>query len=184
MGRSLCDVKYWNEDGGDVTDCGSKMAAALTDWDGRQRAVPETVCREFGDHPDFVPTLVGLCRDPACSDGATWCLKWWAKRGGQIAEFAVVVQAAIHAPGWASRLHVLQMLPEQKSAVVQHDLAQLVDLAVLDRKPMVRAWGYFGADIMAQRFPDCASGVSALLTKARRSETAGSVVARLKRCRL
>ena len=155
----------------------------LQGWDGRAKAPLEAILDQYGDRPGLQNALYVLCDAPDCVDAATWCLKRLADKGADLPGFAPVAEAATRAPGWAAKLHVLQIIVQHGALAEPSDLETLSRQAIASKKPMVRAWGYAGLDVFAQRHPDAAPAVAAMLARARQTETAGSVLARLRKCK-
>jgi len=139
----------------------------------------EEVHTRFSQSVGYQDALVTLVHEAACADAATWLLK----HVGAAHHAASLVAPAVAAPGWAAKLHVLQMLPQIDTPPPNEALSALIAQATTSDRPMLRAWGYTAADLMAGWFMAETEAMKLLLAKARASETAGSVRARLKRCK-
>jgi len=151
----------------------------LAGWDGRRKAALEEVHARFSQDEGYQDALVALVDEAACADAATWLLK----HAGAAHHAASLVAPAVTAPGWAAKLHVLQMLAHADVPPPAEALSALIAQATNSDRPMLRAWGYTAADLMAGWYPAEVEAMTALLAQARVAETAGSVLARLKRCK-
>lgn len=161
------------------------LEADICAWDGKSRADILAVYARFSDVPDFAQRLTAAASQPDMADGATWMLKHWTEQGGIFPDAVAVIATGAAAQSWPAQLHVLQMLPAMTLTQAERTAAEeLAFRAIASDRAMVRAWGYSACDQLGNAFPDLAVRVSALLDVARAEETAGSVRARLKRCRL
>ncbi len=154
----------------------------LSGWDGRRKEVPLSVCADFQDDPCFAPQLISLCAEPDCADAATWCLKHLYEGGARF-DLKTLAGSVIEAPGWAAKLHVLQILVAADEPGEPSQLEILVKQTIASKRPMLRAWGYSGADLLARHAPNYEAWARSVLKEARSTESAGSIKARLKRCR-
>lgn len=151
----------------------------LAGWDGRYKAALEDVHAQFSDEDGYQGAVFALAQDGDCADAATWLLK----HAGANTYAAALVAPAVAAPGWAAKLHVLQMLPSAVEPPAATQLLMLIEQAISSDRPMLRAWGYTGADLLAGWCEKETGAMAALLAHARATETAGSIRARLKRCK-
>lgn len=157
---------------------------ALAGWNGRSKAEPERAFHNFRETEGFREHLTSLAQEADCADAATWCLKRWQETGRDPGPLAPIVEAANAAPGWPAKLHVLQILDASDAPVPESALTRLILATTKSDRPMLRAWGYAAADRLGHAHPTSTVAMRAMLEKASETETAPSVLARLKRCSL
>lgn len=118
---------------------------------------------------------------------ASWILKHWleTRRVAMTSALAAAIAArAVFCRDWEARLHVLQLAGHMDfSTVAVEDFTRFLDESLVDDRRLVRAWAYDAYSHLARHIPAYRPRVEALLDEAERTESAGSIRARLRRIR-
>ncbi len=157
----------------------------LGQWDRKSKDFLASLFDRHNCQPGFLAGLVGMVDDPRLQSGATWLLKHHFDQGGEPLDDKLVSAVYNKTPmlvHWDAKLHVLQCIKQMPvpdsqmrtvEAFVRHCLA--------DDARFVRAWAYSGFCELARRFPQYQAEATHVLNEARASETAGSVLSRVRR---
>ena len=160
------------------------LKADILAWDGKSAADIGSVYDTHATSRAFTDRLIGFMPDRTLQTGATWLLKRHLEQGGTLAEpQADAFYGACPAlEEWGACLHVLQCTPRVAVPVSKaRRVAAFLDRCLTNRRPMVRAWAYWGYHELASLHARYTADAEALLLDAAASETAGSVKARVRK---
>ena len=153
-------------------------------WDRKSKDFISDVYDRRHDEPGFLTDLAGMLDDTHLQSGATWLLKHHFDVGGTPFDADLVTAIYRKTPAlvnWDAKLHVLQCIarmpiPEPELRTVE----TFVRRCLPDDVKFVRAWAYSGLYELARRFPEFRAEATKVLNEALTSETAGSVLSRVK----
>ena len=154
-------------------------------WDLKSK---DAICAVYDRHagvPGFAGEIIAFFDDPALQAGATWLLKHHFDEGGDgIGEplsLAVFERLPV-LEGWPARLHVLQCLDRMPiPASMMRQTERFLCDCLKDDVKFVRAWAYNGLHRLAEQYPQFQVEATQTLENALVTETAGSVLARVRR---
>ncbi len=164
-----------------------RLGDELAKWDGFDVQHVRDIYLLGQDDPDIVDRLIAFSTDPDCEKAAKWILKHGIEAGTWPLN-AETTNALISRLGsyqhWASALHVLQIcddfhLTKTSAAALFNTLA----VFRTDKSAFVRAWAYYATARVARDFPEYRNDTLIILTDGEKSETGGSVRARIRAAR-
>ncbi len=161
------------------------LKAEIAQWDRKSKDFISDVFDRHRDRPGFLTGLADMLDDAELQSGATWLLKHHFDAGG--ADLGEELVAAIYSRAsglvqWDARLHVLQCIARMPIAESEKTTVEaFVRVCLEDDAKFVRAWAYSGFCELARRFPELQPEAVNILDEAMTSETAGSVLARVRR---
>ena len=154
-------------------------------WDRKSRDFIADVFDRHHSRAGFLKDLVGMVDDGELQSGATWLLKHHFDKGGEALDESLMTAIYRKTPDlvhWDARLHVLQCMAQMPiPPAEQHTVETFVRQCLTDDAKFVRAWAYSGFCELARRFPQFQAEAVEILTEALSSETAGSVLSRVRR---
>ncbi|MCV0429422.1 MAG: hypothetical protein K5905_28590 [Roseibium sp.] len=161
------------------------LHAIPSGWDGKQTEPLEAAFCKYRSDPEFLASLVGLCKQEPCQRGATWLLKHHFETKGPPPTVALTKLHFNTLPRiqpWEAKLHFLQYLEFLDiPAEAKSTLEAFVHDAISSENKLVRAWAYYGLATIARQFPETRRSALEALTKARSNEVAGSVKIRVRK---
>ena len=161
------------------------LKADIEGWDTKSRdAIARVYDKHVGD-ADFLVHVIALIGKAPTQVGATWLLKHSFDEGGVPLDAALASAAYSKVDGlvrWEAKLHILQCMerlpiPESRVRPVEQFLRDCLASEV----KFVRAWAYSGFHELARQHPAFRAEASRLLADALETETAASVLARVRR---
>ena len=161
------------------------LKADIDLWDGKSKdAIARVYEKHVGD-ADFLVDVIALIADEPTEIGATWLLKHYFDEGGEPLEENLVtaVYASVdRLSQWEAKRHVLQCMehlpiPTAQVATVE----KFVRACLSDEVKFVRAWAYSAFHELAKQHAQFRLEASRILAEALANETAGSILARVKR---
>lgn len=161
------------------------LETEIAEWDSKSKDAISGVYERYCDQPDFLAILVTLLDDEPLQTGATWLLKHHFDENGAALNNDLV--AAIYAKTpllkhWESKLHILQCVDHLPIPPAQRAAAERFMRSCLqDEAKFVRAWAYSGFQKLAEQFPELQPEAVEILETALKTETAGSILSRVKR---
>lgn len=154
-------------------------------WDRKSKDFISEVFDRHRDQPGFLTDLAGMLDEAHLQSGATWLLKHHFDQGGEPFDTHLVTaiyrdtSALVH---WDAKLHVLQCVAQMPVPVSEKPTVEaFVRHCLTDDAKFVRAWAYSGFCELARRFPEFRSEATHVLNEALSSETAASVLSRVRR---
>ena len=161
------------------------LKADIDLWDGKSKNAITRVYKKHNGKANFLVDVIALIADEPMQVGATWLLKHYFDEGGPPLESpsaAAVYSKVDSLVHWEAKLHVLQCmehLPISKDQV--KPVEKLLRLCLAGEAKFVRAWAYSGFHELARQHPEFQPEASRILAVALETETAGSVLARVRR---
>ncbi|MFI4873134.1 MAG: hypothetical protein ACIARQ_15075 [Phycisphaerales bacterium JB061] len=161
------------------------LKSDIADWDGKSADDIRAVYDAHHTKRGFLKNIVSLTKDPELAVGSTWLLKHHFDEGGapigdELAfELFGYTDSLTH---WEARLHVLQCMqhipvPTKRAQRVE----RFVSSCLSEEKKFVRAWAYSAYRDLAAAHPKYRAQAEDLLEDALATETAGSVLARVRK---
>ena len=157
----------------------------LENWDMKSADAIAGIYGRYAKDPAFPGQIVAFMGKVPLQRGTTWLLKHHLEKSGDgvddnLAE--AIYEHAKQLEHWESKLHILQCMsrlpiPNTRVATVEAFLHKCLE----DEAKFVRAWAYSGFRELAAQYPKFTMSVTQLLEHALKTETAGSIQARLRR---
>ncbi len=161
------------------------LKADIDRWDGKSKDAIARVYKDHGGHADFLASAIALIADETTQIGATWLLKHYFDEGGRAldAAQATAIYTKLDAlTQWEAMLHILQCM---EHVPVSENRVEFVEKflrrCLADEVKFVRAWAYSGFHELARQHPEFQAEALRMLTDALETESAGSVLARIRR---
>lgn len=158
------------------------LRSDIASWDTRSAAAITRVYAKHMDRPSFLSDLVELIADPETAVGATWLLKHHFDESGKPLHDALVDRIYAQLPlleHWAAKLHILQCMEKlQIPAEHRRKTIAFVDACLESDTKLVRAWGFTGLFVLAERFPSCRADAEKRIRDAAENDPIASVRAR------
>ena len=160
------------------------LKADLADWDMKSADVIAAIYQRYCDDAEFQAQVVAMAVG-VFERGATWLLKrdLEARKTPLATELAERIFASTaKTQHWEAKLHILQIMmwlplsPKHLPAALDFVRSCLTS----DRK-FLRAWAYSGFYEIARQYPDYQVEAKRLFLHALEYETAGSVLARVRK---
>ncbi len=160
------------------------LRGEIAAWDQKSSAdigaIYDRFCRDSG----FAQSLIDMLDQPPLQRGATWLLKHHLEAGAALSpDMAdLIYRQADRMSNWESTLHLLQSM-----AFLPVPAARLAQTQAFVRRNLnsdnkfVRAWAYDGFYRLARQFPALQAEASALFHAALDTETAASVLVRIRK---
>lgn len=161
------------------------LKADIDLWDGKSKDAIARVYQKHGGRADFLADVIALIAAEPTQIGATWLLKHYFDEGGppldatQAKAVYAKIGSLVH---WEAKLHVLQCMehmPIPKGQV--KPVEKFLRVCLAGEAKFVRAWAYSGFHELARQHPEFRPEASRILADALETETAGSVLARIRR---
>ncbi len=159
------------------------LAQEIAAWDGKAVDVIAAVYKEHETSPDFVEDLLKLMANPAHQVGVTWLLKHYLEndRTFTTREANAFYRSVAELESWASRLHVLQSIPNLTiAASSKKRVERFVRKCLVDEVKFVRAWAYYALYVLACQYPEYRTEALQILKMGQRDEPA-SVQVRIRK---
>lgn len=159
------------------------LAKELAAWDGKSKQDIENVYQRYSTADNFDSDVVSLLTRSGHQRGATWLLKHYLEKGGDLSAATVrqTFKAASALDHWESRLHLLQCIPYLQIPKSSRPAAeQFIRTNLADKAKFVRAWAYSGLGELARQYPELAAETRKLMASGLKSEPA-SVTARIRK---
>lgn len=157
----------------------------LVQWDRKSKDFLAGLFDRHNGEPGFLTSLAGMLDDPQLQSGATWLLKHHFDQGGDLLDDNLVSALYKKTPmlvHWDAKLHVLQCIKQMPVPDSQMSTVEaFVRRCLADDAKFVRAWAYSGFCELARRFPQFQAEATHMLNEALTSESAGSVLSRVRR---
>ena len=161
------------------------LRSDIASWDCKSAADIGAVYDAHAGKRGFLKNIVSLTSEPELAVGTTWLIKHHFDEGGG----ALPDELALELFGytdkldrWESKLHVLQCMqhipvPTKRAAKVERFVSSCFSV----ENKFVRAWAYSAYRDLAAAHPKYRAQAEAMLEDALSTETAGSVLARVRR---
>ncbi|MCG8490407.1 MAG: hypothetical protein MI743_02225 [Sneathiellales bacterium] len=163
------------------------LKKALENRDNKSTEELEALYSEFSIHSGFLSSLITFSQSRDLQKEATWLLKYYLEKNRKKSasfpyqDYSRCISALDH---WEARLHVLQSLDFfPKEFLLKEDLLPLLREGIRSENKFLRAWSYYGFALLASAHHDLLQETRDILEFANKTETAGSINARLKHAR-
>ncbi len=156
----------------------------IATWNVKSATDIRAIYNRYAHTSRFCHTLINLCQHPDLERGSTWLLKHHCEQTKKPLTTKLAENLYTAAPklqSWAARLHILQSMqhvPVPASRTRQ--AVRFLDACLASENKLVRAWAYSGYYELALTHPRFRTEASELLDDARNTETAPSILARVR----
>lgn len=161
------------------------LSADIAKWDGKSKTAIVQIYNRYVARPDFLREVVEAFDNANLQSGATWLLKHHFDEGGDALDPQLVREVYRSTPSlvhWDAKLHILQCVEQLPIPRSELPVAEgFIRRCLKDDAKFVRAWAYSSFHELAVQFPEYRPEVSQMLADALATETAGSVLSRVRR---
>lgn len=154
-------------------------------WDEKNKEDITQIYERYKNTARFTHRLVTLAAKPLCTVGATWLLKHHLEAGAKLTQrqYNTILGTLVSTVNWQPKLHILQMLPLVKEAVIPQELVGSIERCLRDglsdENTFIRAWSYNGWYVLSEQYPEYKKEVMQFFNMALKDEAA-SVKARIR----